>query len=125
MTITQDKIHLRPEGFESEKRDCTVRALSLAGNIPYLEVHEAFKLEGRKDGHKIVAEKVLHKVCKRLNIAAKQVKRHGTLGRFIKLFPEGNYYCHKRGHAFAVINGVSHDNDNLNSLIKGAWRITK
>jgi len=115
----------RPEGFENECRDCTVIALSLASNLPYLQVHSAWKEVGRKDGHKIKSRKFLQRVCKILNVTAKQVKRHGSLRGFINKFPQGNYYCTERGHAFAVIEGVSHGEDNLNNHIKGAWLITK
>ncbi len=115
----------RPEGFENEERDCTVRALSLAGNIQYENVHKAFEINGRKDRHCVMIEPILHKVCKLLNLKAKQVKRSGTLKKFINQFPKGNYFCIKRGHAFAVIDGVSHDEDLMNSHIQGAWLITK
>lgn len=42
---------LKPEGFEHEHNDCSVRTLSLVAEIPYLAVHSAFKEAGRKDGH--------------------------------------------------------------------------
>lgn len=64
----------RPEGFENEKRDCTVRTLSLVSNIPYEKVHFAFMKVGRKDGHGIRGKNVIQKVCKILNIKAKPIK---------------------------------------------------
>ena len=120
MTLIQ-----RPIGYEYESRDCTVRALSLASNISYPQVHEAWKEVGRKDKHKVYAEKYIQKVCKILNINAKQVKRHGTIKKLISQFPQGNLFCLIRGHAFALIDGVSHGEDNLNKYIEGAWKITK
>lgn len=115
----------RPEGFENECKDCTVRAMSLVANIPYSIVHSAFEKSGRKNKHGFhMKSGGIHKVCKVLGIEAKQVKRHGSLIGFINKFPKGRYLCVKRGHAFAVIDGVVHDEDKMHSQIKGAWLIT-
>ena len=54
----------RPLGYESEKNDCTIRALSLSGNIPYEKVHNAFTLIGRKKGHRVYTKKLIQKVWK-------------------------------------------------------------
>lgn len=119
-----DKI-VRPEGFEKERRDCTVRALSLAANLSYKDVHEAFTKFGRKNGHGVYLHRVIHKVCDELNLEIRQVKRSGTLNKFIKQFPKGNYICTKRGHAFTVIDGVVHDEYLMGSRITGAWSVAK
>lgn len=114
----------RPEGFENEKRDCSVRALSIAADLPYLVVHLAFKQAGRKDGHG-TPRKLFKKVIKILNLKAVQVKRTGSVKSFINKFPTGRYYCSVRNHAFSVINGEKYDIENLKQHIKGAWRIEK
>ena len=114
----------RPEGFENEKQDCAVRALSLAGNIPYEKSHDAFEQLGRKFGHGIKSNEVLQKVCKILKLEARQIKRSGSVNKLIRKYPHGNIYCRKRNHAFAVINGVAHDLESNNSHVKGAWIIT-
>lgn len=115
----------RPEGFENDKRDCTVRALSLAANLPYKNVHSAFEVMGRKDRQGTYGKKVLQGVCRILEIKAIQVKRSGTLKKFLIQNPKGNFWCLKRGHAFAIIDGVVHDEKNENCHIKGCWLITK
>ena len=120
-----EKKNQRPEGFEQERRDCTVRALSLVANISYEKVHNAWENAGRKNRKGIVARKVLQKVCKSLNLEAKQVKRSGTLKKLIVQYPEGKLFCLKRGHAFALIDGVIHDENRLSSHIKGAWLISR
>ena len=116
---------IRPLGFEKEHNDCTVRALSLASNIQYSEVHTALAKNGRKNRHGIDITSILQDICKDLHITAKQVKRHGTLKSFLSKFKTGNYFCTERGHAFAVIDGISHEEERLNRHIKGAWLITK
>lgn len=115
--------NIRPNGFENESRDCTVRALSLASNLPYEKVHKAWELVGRREKHGIVAKRYMQKVCDILGIDAKQVRRSGTLNKLKAKFNKGKYFCLKRGHAFAVIDGVAHDVDG-NVHIKGAWLIT-
>jgi len=113
-----------PESFSKECKDCTVIAIALAGNIKYEDAHEALKLCGRKDKHGIVVKKVIQKACKILNLEAKQVKRHGTISKFIRQFPNGNFFCTERGHAFTVIDGTVHNEDNLNRHLDGAWLIS-
>lgn len=53
------------------------------------------------------------------------VKRSGGLQGFLRKFPIGNYYCQKRGHAFAVIDGVAHDCKHAQSHIQCAYKIEK
>ena len=113
----------RPEGFRNETKDCTVRALSLAGNLPYEKVHEAFKKYGRRDGHGIASKYIFKKVCKTLNLKTKNIQRSGTVRKLIKRYPKGNIFCLMRGHAFAVIDGVSHDVYSDGCRIREAWII--
>lgn len=115
---------IRGEEFKNECRDCTVRALAVATDLPYSKVHDAWAEVGRKNKHGIVAEKYLQKVCKILNVKAKQVKRHGTVKSLIKKFPVGKLYCHKSRHAFAIVDGTTYDLNSLDSHVKGAWLIT-
>ena len=117
--------NIRPEGFENEKKDCAVRALSLVANLPYEKVHLAFQKCGRKNGKGIIIQKKLQKVCKILNLTAKQIKRSGSVNKLIQENPIGHVYCTKRGHAFALINGVVHDLNNLKSHVNGAWIIKR
>ena len=113
----------RPPEFANERRDCTVVALTLASGLPYDRVHSAFKECGRKEKHGVHLKKVVHKVCKLLNLKATQVKRSGSLRKFATKFPQGNYICHKRHHAFAVMDGKVLGEEVMGSYIKGAWRI--
>lgn len=121
MNLTEVESFQRPNGFEKERRDCVIRALSLAANLDYAKVHTAFKNVGRKNGHGILVQKVLQKVCKELNIHISQVKRSGTAAKLIEDYPQGNLFCLKRGHTFAIINGIPHNLMNIKSHIKGAW----
>lgn len=115
--------YIRPDGYENETRDCTVITLSLVSNINYTQIHTAFKNAGRKNGKGVYSQKIIQKVCHSLNLEAKQVKRSGTINKLVSLYPKGRLYCLKRGHAFALINGIVYDVNKLNSHIKGAWLI--
>ena len=111
-------------GFEKERADCCVRALSLASNLSYEEVYQAFKKCGRKNSQGTPI-KIIKKTLKLLPINVKQVKRSGSVNKLIRLFPKGNYFCYKYNHAFAMIDGITHDLISTNSHINGAWLITK
>lgn len=115
---------IRTKGFEHELRDCTVRALSLAGNIPYDKVHAVMKKHGRRSRCGFKIQDHIQDVCKDLNLTAKQVKRSGSLNRFLREHPKGKFYCMKHDHCFTVIDGVAHDETKEWSQIKGAWEIT-
>jgi hypothetical protein len=108
---------------KNEKRDCTVRALAVAGQMSYDTAHGLLKEFGRKDGHGFHSKKGLPKIT-----GGRSCKRSGTVGKFCKENPVGRFYCGIRGHAFAVIDGVVHDwNDNLvkpKSRITSAWRVS-
>lgn len=65
------------------------------------------------------------KVCNVLKLKFHQVMRRVTIRKLIKKYPTGNFFCIERGHAFAVIDGVTHMEDNLNNYLKDAWKIEK
>lgn len=116
---------IRPKGFENEKRDCVVRAFTLASNKPYSEVHQAFKNLGRKDRHGINTTNLVQKASKLLNVNAKQIKRHGTAKKLLEQYPNYNLFCVVNNHAFSIINGQVNDLKSLNRHIKGAWIINE
>jgi hypothetical protein len=121
---TMSNAYDRPVGFTHESQNCVVRALSMAANIPYKDVHAAFNAAGRPDKHGINTKKTIQKVCKMLNLEAKQVKRSGSLDKLKAEFPNESLFVTMRSHAFPVIRGVAHD-VHVNAHIKGAWVITK
>lgn len=110
--------------FPTERRDCSVRALAIALGIPYREAHESFRIAGRRHGEGTP-----------LVISAWVHKRHGmetmrpfrpTLAQFLRENPKGRFVVHRRGHAFAIIDGVVHDwerGTGARSRIQNAWRV--
>lgn len=124
-------IKANPRSIETESNDCSVRATSLALNKPYNEVHKAFAKHGRMAG-KGVTIIMLLAVLKELTkdtvkIVSSELIRRESVARFIKANPKGRYVICKRGHAFAIIDGVAHDaHENgcgSRSIVKFAYKV--
>lgn len=110
---------------ERQRADCTVIALAISADIPYSQALEVMKKFGRKDNKGSFNTKTkVTRIFKDIGLKAKQVRRRGRLDTFLKDFPEGVYYCLKRGHAFVVIDGKV-ENQERGCIIKGAWRIER
>jgi hypothetical protein len=123
--MNNEKHELDKEAYSHERSDCTVVALTKVSDYSYSECYKAWSEVGRKKSCGVSCKKKLRKVCKVLNLNFKQVKRHGTVQSFINTFPTGNYFCTKRKHAFAIINGKISDSTLAGSYLKGAWLITQ
>lgn len=102
--------------FAGETNDCSVRAFSLALNIPYAEAHALCAKHGRQYGkgtlwwtsHKVAWDCDMVPVLT-YDAYAPRGARYPTLAQFIKEYPKGHFYLIRRGHAFALIDGVVHD----------------
>jgi len=114
--------------FSHEKRDCTVRAISCAFNIPYEKAHAFMKKNGRADKHGVIFRSVIG--YKPRVIFGKRISLHkntkGTVGKFIKNHPTGTYIIAIRHHVFAVKDGVIFDllKPNPNWHIKDYYYIS-
>jgi hypothetical protein len=100
---------------KTESNDCTVRAAAVALDMPYYKVHEAFSKAGRKPGRGVCLD-VVDSVLKALK--GDKIRTTGfewfrehrmTLSALIRKHPKGRFVVVKRGHAFALIDGVAHD----------------
>ena len=127
-------------GFPEETKDCTVRAVSIAIDIPYAVAHAMLSKAGRpdKDGPRA---SVFTAFMKSIGYTKyeyparyyKVEKCYGTIERraritFKRWLPEhstGRYIVDMRGHVFAVIDGVVHDALTIGprTNIQGHWHI--
>jgi hypothetical protein len=105
----------RPDGL-SETNDCVVRALSLAFNRPYVEVHEVCASVGRKPRRgmfRIQTDAAIAKITGDASAAGVRLSRYTTgyptFAQFARENPVGRFVVIKRGHAVALIDGVYHD----------------
>ena len=114
------------EGF-SERRDCTVRALTNVSGAAYATVHAVFASHGRKNRRGVVLKKVMQSVASDLGLVAQVVRRSGNVERLVHDFPAGRLVVNTRGHAFALIDGVVHDSIETSPLchVKRAWLVTR
>lgn len=133
---------IRPTEYKNERADCTIRAFVLVTEIPYEKVYEYFENKGRKKckGFHIQTTDIkkydkkyntrtkkvkIPEIAKYFGYTAKQIARSGTSNKLIKRYPKGKIYCVKRGHCFAIIDGIIKDETSYNSILKNAWLITK
>jgi hypothetical protein len=129
-----------------EKNDCTVVAVALVCKVSYEAAFAALKAEGRVDGHGASISKIgraINKLGKhadmltetnlRVEFISKYPGCHSTLksatshhpARFPKAWKNGRtYLAWSRYHAFAIIDGVTHDwSANRSLRIEGMFEI--
>lgn len=108
------------------KRNCTVVALAATTGLPYDEAHRIAEKAGRLLNKGFRSEKLIKYFnAKHGRNQFRKVKRTTiTLQKFCKKYPRGSFYVRKKGHAYAVIDGVVVDCTRPKSLerIKEAWR---
>lgn len=120
-------------GKPGEKLDCSVRALAVAADISYDEAHAALKEAGRPDG-KRTPHATSRELYRKLGFRCCIIRQGGiachglrmTLMQFIAANPRGRFIVHRRGHAFAVLDGVVHDwarGTGPRSRVTNAWQI--
>lgn len=115
-------------GFTKEKNDCTVRAISIAYQIPYEEAHIKLKDFGRKDGKACFnfAHFMNTKIVTTLKVTRSSKQRSlGSLQAFCNDHPTGRYVIRIAGHALAIVDGVIHDSwkPGPRTQIKDYWKV--
>jgi hypothetical protein len=101
----------RSNSLYNEKNDCTVRAYALAANIEYKQAHANMFLAGRKCRRGFAIDKFyteeFGKPLPRPNMTVKNYVMY--------IAHTGRWIIEIRGHVFAVIDGVIHDEPNPDS----------
>ena len=127
-------------GFHDETKDCTVRAVSIALDIPYAKAHALLAKAGRpdRDGPRsyifdafmegLGFTKYEYPVrCYKVEKWYGTIERRAciTFKRWLLEHSTGVYVVDMRGHVFAVINGVVHDALTIGprTVVKGHWKI--
>lgn len=110
---------------KSEKADCVVRAMAVVTQLPYEKAHELVRLTmGRKPKQGTPTDNI-HYAMNRfeqegmrvspnrvLNVRVMKNRRF-RLQTFINNNPVGKFVLIVRGHMFAVVDGVLHDNKDI------------
>lgn len=106
------------EGYVDERRDCAVRALAAAADIPYYQAHDIFKWGGRR------RRCASYRTAETLkDMGLRVIFQSSSLAFFLKLNPQGEFFVVKRGHAFAVKDGVIFDDSKLGGMVKVRWYV--
>jgi len=113
--------------INGERKDCTVRALANAANMPYLEAHQIMKEHGRLNGygaynnqwtpaylkngfvvnavHGTTHTAQQQKTYYNMNKIPFNVQAGTSLKKFMEQNPEGTFILVNRNHTFCVIDG--------------------
>jgi hypothetical protein len=97
---------------QGETRDCTVRAIALAADMPYADAHALLRQAGRRNGRKFPF-RIFMRLCTTLGYYrvhdCTEVVKASTVGQFLKKNLPGRFMVLIRGHVFAVIDGTVRD----------------
>lgn len=106
-----------PRTIEGEDKDCVVRALSIAFNKPYNEVHAICAQSGRRPNKGMRTFEIERAI--RLLTGEKDAEvvrsprgKRSTFTTFAKRNPKGSFIVLKCDHAVALIDGVYHDSSS-------------
>ncbi len=110
-----------------DKDDCSVRALAVACGVPYAVASVALSVTGRrvKQGTDLETTIRLHEEF--LGMVRVRSAKGMDLETFCLVAPKGAYVVHKKGHAFAVIDGIVHDWESTtkpSTMVLRVWRVT-
>jgi len=111
-----------------QSKDCTVRAVALARNIPYDAAYDLLHEAGRKCSRGFHVQRWLGDQAWATKIPFPAVKGQPRMNpaTFTKQLPTGRFICRVAKHVFAVIDGVVHDSfeNRPDRCIYTAWAIT-
>ena len=122
-------VSANPRTVQGETNDCAVRALSLAFNKPYEEIHELCAKIGRPKGRGMkwgeIDLAIGHLTGNMIN-KMQRLPRAQTFTTFARDHKVGNYVVIKRGHAVALIDGVFHDAGSIGeprAIVKAVFKV--
>jgi hypothetical protein len=105
--------------MKREARDCTVRALAVWADVPYIEAHVLMAEHARRPMRRgCWPNTVADMLGARVEINRDRAACSGadwyklprmTVGRFARENPRGRFYVVVAGHALAIIDGIIHD----------------
>lgn len=116
---------VNPRTIEWETRDCVVRASTIATGLPYDVVHSKYKAAGRKDKKGTPVNLIGEVLDYETGFKAQTRRSAQTLNRFLAVYKTGRWVMCNSRHAWAVIDGVVHDDGPIGARTKVlyAWRI--
>ena len=99
--------------IQTEANDCVVRAMTVALERSYEEMHDVCSAAGRQPRRGMPIYEIEQALTKILSLDTKMQfiprSQRMTFAQFVKQNPTGRYVVIRRGHAVALIDGVWHD----------------
>ena len=112
-----------------DKSDCSVRALAVATSCTYQQASAVFSAAGRqlkRGTPQDISQKVYAEWLGMRLIP--EVAGWPLIG-FVMAYPKGRFIAHRKGHAFAIVDGVLHDweagSTKPGSRLKKVWEVTE
>ena len=123
-------------GFTHETRDCAVRAIAIATETSYAEVHAKLKLQGRRNRQGTSINQI-QAALRSLTAETETIYTvdfgglyshitYPTLADTLRKYQTGRYVVITTDHAQAVIDGVVHDDGLIagpRSRVKRVFRV--
>lgn len=99
-------------GTIEERRDCVLRAVSIAGCVDYALVHKVFERHGRKAGHGThlyVSQPAIAELFPNARMITDYADYGTALSVWLQSHSTGHYVVFTHDHALAVTDGLVHD----------------
>jgi len=115
-----------------ETRDCTVRAIAIALNVPYMKAHSYLKAYGRRNRCRFNFTRFMHVHLQLGSMFGKKIipfrvsvnTVNNLLAYWSKYQIQGTYIIECSGHVFALIDGKIHDAYyNKNKKVKAIFKV--
>ena len=111
------------------RADCSVRALAVATGVSYEVASAVFSAQGRvlkKGTPEALSVKLYEDVLGMKRVTMAEGMR---LEAFLMVARSGNFLVHKKGHAFAVVEGVVCDwegsrTSHARTMLEQIWKVT-
>ncbi|CAB5217743.1 hypothetical protein UFOVP201_14 [uncultured Caudovirales phage] len=112
----------------NETNSCTIITLANVTGISYLDAHKIGADAGRINRKGFYTEKLTAHALKFGHVFRPIANfARMSITAFCEKYPTGRFYVRKRGHAFAIINGVVHDNGVVDgksrTIINAAYQL--
>jgi hypothetical protein len=97
-----------------DRSNCTVRTLANVAGIEFELADEIATKAGRKRNQGAWPKEIIAVAKKHYGLNFRKLKfNRYTVNKFIRKYPKGRYWVSRRGHSFAIIDGVVYDtNEN-------------
>ena len=101
---------LQQQEIKKEYNDCSVKAIAIATNQPYIKAHTVLQKMGRKNRKGCMPYQILASV-KEMGFSYKDCGRLAKTVTTLEaaVSPSKRYMCFVKGHVLAIINGKIED----------------